>query len=66
MRRKIKVGEFPPGARTVLIELASFDFTTDVPPLDTLDFRKRVGEIIVQATNSSQRSKPPKPPERIA
>jgi hypothetical protein len=66
MPQKSKEGKFPPSGRAGMVELvALFDFGNDVAPFDTSMFRKRLGEVIVQATRSSrQRSERPKPSKR--
>ncbi len=66
MPEKSKEGKFPSRERAGTVELAAlFDFGNDVAAFDTPVFRKRLGEVIVQATRSSrERSERPKPSKR--
>jgi hypothetical protein len=66
MPEKSKEGKFPSRGKAGMVELAAlFDFGNDVAPFDTSVFRKRLGEVIVQATRSSrERSERPKPSKR--
>jgi hypothetical protein len=44
---------------------APFDLGRDVPPLDTPEFRRRLGQIIANATGPVwMRDRPDKPPRR--
>ena len=66
MPEKSKEGKFPSRGSADLVELAAvFHFGNDIAPFDTSVFRKRLGEVIVQATRSSRkRSERPKPSKR--